>query len=165
MNAAELKALHARDKWYKRIAIWFCMGMVYYPMEGLYRIPSNGGWAHISMMFVGMFCCAAACGVLNQFKWFYKKPVIVQSAVGSCAMLVVELLAGCILNLWLGFGIWDYSNLALNILGQVCPQFGIIWFCLMPLAIWLEDFLVYSFYRKGAYYTLWSIYYEFITLK
>ena len=45
------------------------------------------------------------------------------------------------INLYLNLNIWDYSNLPFNILGQVCPQFFILWVILSVPCIYLGDFL------------------------
>ena len=50
---------------------------------------------------------------------------------------------GVIVNIWLGWNIWDYSNTPFNILGQVCLPFALIWFVLAHAAIVLDDYLRY----------------------
>ena len=35
--------------------------------------------------------------------------------------------AGLVLNCLLGFDIWDYSNVPLNLLGQVCLPYSFLW--------------------------------------
>ena len=52
-----------------------------------------------------------------------------------------EFIAGTILNIVLGLNVWDYSNLPLNILGQICLPFSIIWYFLSIIGICLDDFL------------------------
>mgnify|MGYP002228194766 CR=1 FL=1 len=69
----------------------------------------------------------------------YRAPVIVQSVIGAVIVLAVEFVSGCVLNLWLGLGVWDYSNQPGNVLGQSLPGVGLLWFFIMPLAIWAED--------------------------
>ena len=41
----------------------------------------------------------------------------------------------------LGLDVWDYSGLPGNVLGQICPAFGLLWFLLMPFAIRAARFL------------------------
>lgn len=43
-----------------------------------------------------------------------------QGIIGACMVTVLEFITGCIVNIWLGWNVWDYSNMPLNILGQVC---------------------------------------------
>lgn len=74
-----------------------------------------------------------------------------------------------------GLGVWDYSNQPGNVLGQICPVFGLLWFFIMPLAIWAEDttrYLVWAYdcavYHSQeapptiAPYSLKSVYGDFI---
>ena len=75
----------------------------------------------------------------------------------------------------LGLGVWDYSNQPGNVLGQICPAFGLLWFFIMPLAIWAEDttrYLIWAYdcavYHSQeapptiAPYSLKSVYGDFI---
>ena len=113
-------------------------------------------------------------GAINQRPGFFRAPVIVQAVIGALIVLAVEFVSGCILNLWLGLGVWDYSNQPGNVLGQICPAFGLLWFFIMPFAIWAEDTtrwtiwnyecLVYGWTESPpevAPYSLKSIYREF----
>ena len=144
----------------KRIlTIWASLGCVYVALETCFR-----GYSHPSMLIVGGLC-GVLVGAINQRPGFYRAPVIV---------LAVEFVSGCVLNLWLGLGVWDYSNQPGNLLGQVCPLFGLLWFFIMPLAIWAEDtarFLIRE-YERAVYgtseeppnikpYSLKSVYVDF----
>lgn len=61
----------------------------------------------------------------------------------ACAGLVtaVEFVAGLVLNVWLGLGVWDYSHLPLHLMGQICPQFTALWWGLCLLFIPVFDWL------------------------
>jgi uncharacterized membrane protein len=154
----------AGNRTIKIIAIWIMMGMVYLTIEGVYRLITDDGRVHIAMLPVGGLC-GLAVGGINQVKAFYRLPVLAQSTIGTLITLAVEFVTGCILNLWLGMAIWDYSALPGNILGQVCVRFAGAWFLLMPFAIWLEDRLRWRLWAEGVYYTLPSIYLELVTLR
>ena len=52
-----------------------------------------------------------------------------------------ELVAGLILNVWLGLGIWDYSTMPLNFMGQICLPFCLLWVLLSVVAVVLDDWL------------------------
>ena len=56
-----------------------------------------------------------------------------------------ELVAGLILNVWLGLGIWDYSGLWGNLWGQICPRFALLWCVLAVPAIVIFDWWSYLF--------------------
>lgn len=132
----------------KRIlTIWAALGCMYVTLEICFR-----GHSHPSMLIVGGLC-GVLVGAINQRPGFYRAPVIVQSVAGAFIVLAVEFVSGCVLNLWLGLGVWDYSNQPGNVLGQVCPAFGLLWFLIMPLAIWAEDtarFLIRE-YEQAVY--------------
>ena len=163
------------ERFGKLLLLWFLLGEQYFVLEALYRFVFKGGErAHISMLAVGGLCCVAV-GAINQIPRFYKLHVRVQALIGTIITLIIELIAGLILNVWLGFAIWDYTDLWGNIYGQVSIAFALIWFFLMPFAIWLEDKIVflYSLYlkHKGKSiddmviydYTVLDIYKEFFS--
>ncbi|MDL2288258.1 putative ABC transporter permease [Oscillospiraceae bacterium OttesenSCG-928-F05] len=139
------------------LTLWFALGCVYMVLEGIWR----GGWVHIAMLPVGGLC-ALCVGMVNQIPRFYTMKIAWQALIGTVLTLVIEFAAGCVLNLWLGLGIWDYTGRPLNILGQVCPQYALLWFGLMPLAIWIEDRLRYRLWGEGEPYTLRSIYFDLV---
>ena len=151
------------------LTIWAALGAVYVALEILFR-----GRSHPAMLIVGGLCVVLV-GAINQRPGFYRAPVIVQAMIGALIVLAVEFVSGCVLNLWLGLDIWDYSNQPGNVLGQICPVFGLLWFLIMPLAIWAEDtarWLIWA-YERAVYgkageppgiapYSLKSVYMDFI---
>ena len=154
----------------KRIlTIWAALGAIYVALEVVFRRHS-----HPAMLIVGGLC-GVLVGAINQAPRFYNAPVIVQAVIGAVIVLAVEFVAGCVLNLWLGLGVWDYSNQPGNVLGQICPAFGLLWFLIMPLAIWAEDtarWLIWA-YDRAVYgksgkppdikpYSLKSVYGDFL---
>lgn len=153
----------------KILTLWAALGVMYVAMETVFR-----GYSHPSMLIVGGLC-GVLVGAINQHPRFYNAPVVLQSIVGAVIVLVVEFLAGCVLNLWLGLDVWDYTGQPGNILGQVCPLFGLLWFLIMPLAIWAEDTARWFIwlYESVIYkreldkpalpmYSLVSVYFDFI---
>lgn len=67
------------------------------------------GHSHWTMAAVGGFCFVLIGGLNNYLPW--EMPVWKQAVCGSALVTAVELVAGIILNLYLGLGIWDYSGL------------------------------------------------------
>ena len=76
------------SKLLKILAIWFIIGMVYFVIEGIWRIP-KGGYANISMLFVGGLC-GLLVGSINQVPRFYNMAVWKQAGLGTFIVLVVE---------------------------------------------------------------------------
>ncbi len=99
------------------------------------------GYSSLPMVLVGGLCFLF-CGSINEFlRWdmlIWKQMFI--CAVGITA---IEFLSGYILNIVLGLGIWDYSNMPFNIIGQICLPFTVAWYILSLLAIVLDDHLRY----------------------
>lgn len=148
----------------KLLAIWFIIGTLYFVLEGLWRIPTTGGYANIIMLPIGGLC-GLAIGSINQIPKFYNMKIIYQALISAVIVTLIEFLSGCILNIWLGLGIWNYSNLPLNICGQVCLLYSFLWFLISPFAIWLEDMIRYKLWNEGEYYSIISIYKDLITIK
>ncbi len=111
-------------------------GVLYFCLEMLWR-----GRSHWAMIVVGGLCFIL-CGLINEiFTW--DTPLLLQAAAGAVMVTFIELLSGLILNIWLGLDIWDYSNMPLNIMGQVCLPFSLLWVLLSGVAIVLDDYLRY----------------------
>ena len=151
------------SKVFKILSIWFIFGMCYFTLEGIYRIP-KGGFANIVMLFIGGLC-GVLIGSINQFPKFNNMAVWKQAAIGTVLTLIVEYASGYVLNIKLGLNIWNYSDMYFNIKGQICLEFALIWFLLMPIAIWLEDYIRFKFWEEGYEYSLKDIYIKFMRLK
>lgn len=116
-------------------------GLIYIFIEIFSR-----GYSHWSMFIVGGLCFAAI-GYINEFlKW--ETPLWKQSLIGSTIVIILEFISGCIVNLLLGWNVWDYSNMPFNILGQICPQFFAIWILLSIVGIVLDDYLRYWLFKE-----------------
>ena len=75
-------------------------------------------------------------GVLGGSCFFYHlMPFRKQMILGGLIVTVMEFIAGCILNLWLGLGIWDYSQMPFNLCGQICLPYTILWILLSAVCI------------------------------
>jgi uncharacterized membrane protein len=104
------------------------------------------------MILVGGICFVL-CGLLNNiFSW--EMPLWLQMACSAVIITLVEFASGCILNIWLGLHIWDYSDMPFNIAGQICLPYTILWFFMSAAAIILDDYLRYWFFdeEKPRYY-------------
>ena len=62
-------------------------------------------------------------------------------AAGAIIITLLELIVGTIVNIILGWNVWDYSNLPGNLWGQTCPQFTVLWFFLSAVAVYLDDWI------------------------
>ena len=117
-------------------------GLVYVLIEIFWR-----GHSHWTMAVLGGVCFVAI-GLLNEV--WPKMPVLLQMALGALIVTVAELVTGLIVNVWLGWQVWDYSHLPLNFMGQICLPFTAAWFALSGVAIALEDALHKIFDGEGS---------------
>ena len=113
--------------------LFFIYGFMYYTIEVLYR-----GYSHWSMFFLGGLC-GVIIGLLNEKNKTIS--VLKQGIYGALIVTILEFIIGYIVNILLGWNIWDYSNVPFNFLGQICLPFTIIWFILSVFCIYLDDFL------------------------
>lgn len=107
-------------------------GGVYVLIELLWR-----GHSHVSMFVLGGLCF----WLIGRLDSRWPVPVIVQACMGACLVTVLELLTGLVVNCWLGLGVWDYSSLPLNFMGQVCLYYFVLWIPLSAGAVLLDDLL------------------------
>lgn len=115
--------------------ILFCVGgMAYNVIEVLYR-----GYTHWTMFVVGGLCFVLI-GLINEiFSW--ETALWKQMLIGGTVITVVEFVSGCVVNLLLGWNVWDYSQLPLNVLGQICVPFYFVWVVLSLVGIVLDDMI------------------------
>jgi uncharacterized membrane protein len=104
-------------------------------------------------MFVLGGICFIAVGLINNLiDW--DMPLVLQMLLGSAIITTLEFATGCIVNIWLKWDIWNYSN-PFNLLGQISLPSSIGWFFLSSAAIVLDDYLRYWFFNgKKPHYKL-----------
>ena len=118
----------------KYITLLFAGGGLYVLLELIWR-----GRSHWTMFLLGGICFVSL-GLINEvIPW--EMPLWQQILIGACIITVLEFLTGCIVNLWLEWAVWDYSGILGNILGQICPQFFVLWMPVALAAIMLDDWL------------------------
>lgn len=116
-------------------------GAIYVLIELVYR-----GYSHWTMFLLGGLCFVLIGGVNEYIPW--EMPLWLQAGIGAVIITALEFICGCIVNLALGWNVWDYSNTPLNILGQVCLPFAIIWFAIAHFGIVLDDYLRYWLFKE-----------------
>lgn len=106
----------------KKYAFIFLTGGTVYPaLEVAFR-----GRTDISMAAAGGICLCLIDRVCNQD--IKSSPLAVRCFAGSGIITGVEFSIGILVNLILKMNVWDYSQLPLNILGQICLPFSLLWF-------------------------------------
>lgn len=105
-------------------------GFGYCLIEIIYR-----GRTHYSMFFAGAI-------VLSTFYYIEKNYELVLWAKCIIGMLIItgiELIFGIVFNIILKENVWDYSNVPLNFLGQICIPFSLIWLAFSAVAFKLIE--------------------------
>ena len=125
----------------KYATLFYAGGSAYLTIEIFYR-----GYTHLSMFIVGGICFLLLGGINNFFPW--RLGLAWQALIGAGFVTAVEFVAGLIVNRWLGLNVWDYSDMPLNILGQVCLLYTVFWVFLSVIGILLDDYLRYKLYRE-----------------
>lgn len=121
--------------------LWTWGGTVYYLLEVAYKSltghPERISW---TMLALAILLCIPVerCGA--ELPWEY--PLWLQALACAGLVTAVEFVAGLVLNVWLGLGIWDYSHLPFNFIGQICLQFFFVWwglcFVFIPVFDWMR---------------------------
>ena len=128
-------------KAFKFLFLWLTGGFIYYNIEILWR-----GYSHPSMAILGGVCFVII-GLLNEV-YTWKMSLISQMFISSIVITVLELITGLIVNKWLNWGVWDYSQMPYNFMGQVCLLYTNLWFFLSIIAIVLDDYIRYRFFGE-----------------
>ena len=83
------------------------------------------GWTHWTMLI-----CGGACFTLMYLISGAALPLWVKCVICAAVISLVEFGTGYLVNITLGWHVWDYSDQPLNIMGQVCPLYSFFWLLL-----------------------------------
>lgn len=118
-------------------------GALYMGVELLWR-----GHTHWTMGIVGGVCFVLIGGLNNYLPW--EMPVWQQAVCGSA------MVTGVVLNLYLGLGVWDYSNMPCNLLGQICLPYSVLWVGLSLVCIFVDDGLRHWLFHEEKPHYRWK---------
>ncbi|RKJ01313.1 hypothetical protein D7X87_20640 [bacterium D16-54] len=129
------------NQYIKYLLLFTSGGMLYNVIEITFR-----GWTHWTMFILGGLCFILL-GLINEIlPWTV--PLWQQVVAGAGIITGLEFVTGCIVNLWLGWAVWDYSQMSGNLLGQICPQFFLLWLLVSLVGIVLDDYLRFIFFEE-----------------
>lgn len=115
-------------------AMMFLTGsMTYTAVELLWR-----GHSHWTMTVTGGACVLLIHAANVRMK---KASIATRCLAGGCIITGVELAVGCVVNLLLGWDVWDYSSMPLDLLGQICLPYSICWTALSLPCVMLSNWM------------------------
>ncbi len=117
----------------ENFVVFLLGGVIYSLIEVTFR-----GFTHWSMTLTGGLCLLI---MFRRFTARPNEPLLVKCLFGAIIITVLEFIAGCIVNLWLGWGVWDYSGMMFNLFGQICLPFSVLWFFLSVPAVLICNYL------------------------
>lgn len=129
--------------------LWALGGSLYYGFEMLFR-----GFSHWSMFVLGGVCLLFITVQGQMMNW--EEPIWRQITRAIIFVTGMEFITGIIVNKWFHLGVWDYSNQPLQIFGQICVPFMIIFSGLCAVGIFLSGYILHWFYgeRRPQYHIL-----------
>nr|DAV58083.1 MAG TPA: Putative ABC-transporter type IV [Caudoviricetes sp.] len=125
----------------KYAVLFFFGGLVYYLIEILWR-----GYSHWTMIILGGLCFVVVGLINNILPW--NMVIELQALIGAVLITSLEFVVGLIVNVNLGWDIWDYSNVPFNFLGQICLPFSLLWYVLSIIVIFTDDYIRYIFFNE-----------------
>jgi uncharacterized membrane protein len=114
---------------WKLCFLFYLGGMCYAGLELLWR-----GFSHGSMFVLGGICFVLV-GNLKRLRPGKKLPARVTEA----ALIITLLELGCGLLVNRSYRVWDYRNMPLNVFGQICLPFTLLWIPVSFVAMLLYD--------------------------
>lgn len=131
------------SEWLLSVLLWVWVGTFYFFIEVAWKTahgrPETISW---TMLVLAILLAVPMERFGAELPW--KMSLLLQAVICACGITVVELAAGVVLNIWLGLGIWDYSAMQGNLLGQICPQFFLVWIALSMFGIVMLDWMRYT---------------------
>lgn len=116
-------------RFFKYFTVFLFGGTVYAFIEILWR-----GRTHWSMMLLGGICFLF---IFVMKEYVGSAPIILRCIAAGAFITAAEYLTGFIVNIKLGWNVWDYSFLRLNVDGQISLLFSVLWIFLSFAAFML----------------------------
>lgn len=129
------------DKLGKYLTLFIIGGTLYFLIEIMWR-----QYSYFSMFVLGGLCFISI-GLTKEYFSEISNSLLMQQFLASLVITFLEFLFGLVLNIKLGLGIWDYSDVRFNFMGQICLVYSVLWFFLSLPAIILYDYLSYWLFK------------------
>lgn len=132
----------------KEIILGYIGGLLYIEIELMWR-----GYSHWTMFLLGGICFVCIGRINEVIPWCM--PLWQQVMIGTVIITGLEFLTGCIVNILLGWNVWDYSEMPWNVMGQICVQYMLLWVPVSVAAIITDDYMrYYLFKEERPYYNI-----------
>ena len=135
-------------RYHKEIILGFIGGLLYIIIELIWR-----GYSHWTMFVLGGLCFVFLGRINEVIPW--NMPLWKQMLIGTAIITGLEFITGCIVNLWLGWNVWDYSNVPFNVLGQICLPYILLWIPISLTGIFLDDYLRHWIFKEEKPHYCW----------
>ena len=123
----------------KYAVLFIIGGLVYCGIELMWR-----GRTHISSFIMGGTAILVVGGLNESYDW--DMPVWYQMLLSSLFITAMEYVVG--INFNADYHIWDYRELWLNVDGQICLGYSLLWGLLSLVGILLDDFIRWVFFGE-----------------
>lgn len=131
-------------KLWKNLVIWYIGGLLYMGLEIAWR-----GWSHWSMFLLGGLCFWLIDRLGRQ------RSFLTRMLLGAAIITALELACGLLVNRLLGLAVWDYSTMPLNLWGQVCMPFTLLWIPVSAAALLIDGTLRHRLFGEPAAQIKW----------
>ena len=135
-------------RYHKEVILWLIGGLLYIGIELMWR-----GYSHWTMFALGGLCFVCLGRINEVIPW--NMPLWQQMLIGTAIITGLEFITGCIVNLWLGWNVWDYSNVPLNVFGQICLPYILLWAPISLAGIILDDYLRHWIFKEEKPHYCW----------
>lgn len=135
-------------RYHKEIILGFIGGLLYIIIELIWR-----GYSHWTMFVLGGICFVCLGRINEVIPW--NMPLWQQALIGTAIITGLEFITGCIVNLWLGWNVWDYSNVPFNVLGQICLPYILLWIPISLAGIVSDDYLRHWLFKEEKPHYCW----------
>lgn len=126
---------------FKKNAVFFIAGgLGYGAIELLWR-----GRTHWAMLVAGGICFVMFSHIAEKFKY---RSLVFKAFLCAVGITAVEIVFGIVFNIILKENIWDYSGIPLNLYGQICPLYTVLWGLLSLVFIPVAERLNKSLNKK-----------------
>ena len=123
----------------KYVVLFVIGGLVYCGIELMWRNRTD-----ISSFLMGGTAILIVGGLNEGYDW--DMPVWYQMLLSSLFITAMEYVVG--INFNADYHIWDYRELWLNIDGQICLGYSLLWGLLGLVGILLDDFIRWIFFGE-----------------